>query len=281
MTDYFSGQKIALLTQHGKEKVIAPVLEPALGCIIERVDGYDTDLLGTFTRDVPRPGSQLDAARRKARIGMALANLPRGLASEGSFVLDPHTGMFPWNIELLIFIDDHLGIEILGVAQGPTRRGHLQTGTWSEVESFAMSEGFPAQQLVLRPDNQHDSRLHKGIADWPQLRTEYALCVALANNGQVFVETDLRAFANPPRMQRIGEAASALLQRLQSHCPDCDLPGFALTEHLPGLPCEACQLPTQVHRHEIFECTICRHRLIRTRTDRTHAAPQHCAYCNP
>ena len=42
----YSGKRIALLTQHGKERVLAPVLEPALGCRVERVAGYDTDLLG-------------------------------------------------------------------------------------------------------------------------------------------------------------------------------------------------------------------------------------------
>lgn len=49
----YAGQRIALLTQHGKERTITPVLERAPGCRVERVAGYDTDLLGTFTRDIP------------------------------------------------------------------------------------------------------------------------------------------------------------------------------------------------------------------------------------
>jgi len=72
------------LTQHGKEGVIASVLDTALGCRVERVTGYDTYLLGTFTRDIPRVGMQLEAARKKARIGMQLSSLSLGLASEGS-----------------------------------------------------------------------------------------------------------------------------------------------------------------------------------------------------
>ena len=44
--DFYAGQKIALLTQHGKESVIAPVLEPHLGCTVTLVSGYDTDQLG-------------------------------------------------------------------------------------------------------------------------------------------------------------------------------------------------------------------------------------------
>jgi len=44
----FAGRRIALLTQHGKERVIGPVFDRALGCRVERVAGYDTDLLGTL-----------------------------------------------------------------------------------------------------------------------------------------------------------------------------------------------------------------------------------------
>ena len=102
----YAGQRVALLTQHGKERGLAPVLAAALGCRVERVAGYDTDLLGTFARDIPRAGTQIEAARKKARLGMQLAGLPLGLASEGSFGPDPMLGMFPWNVEFLIFIDE-------------------------------------------------------------------------------------------------------------------------------------------------------------------------------
>jgi hypothetical protein len=114
MSAHFEGQSIALLTQHGKEAAIAPVLEPVLGCRVLRVDGFDTDTLGTFTRERPRPGSQIDAARRKARIGIERSGLPIGLASEGSFGPDPFSGLFTWNLELLLLIDDRLGIEVVG-----------------------------------------------------------------------------------------------------------------------------------------------------------------------
>ncbi len=91
---YYKGSRVALLTQHGKERVIAPVLEPGLGCSIELVTGFDTDQFGTFTRETPRNGTQLEAARRKARKGMELARASQGIASEGSFGPDPHRGRF-------------------------------------------------------------------------------------------------------------------------------------------------------------------------------------------
>jgi len=277
----YAGCQVALLTQHGKERVIAPVLEPGLGCVIEHVTGFDTDQLGTFTRDTPRPGSQLDAARRKARKGMELSGLPVGLASEGSFGPDPFSGMLRWNVELLMWIDDGLGVEVVGMAQGAARSGNVQTGDWAEVEAFAAREGFPQHQLVMRPEGQDDARIHKGIADPDRLKACFNECQAMARNRQVFVETDLRAFANPSRMRHIEQAASDLLARLQSACPACDAPGYGVSERQAGLPCADCGLPTTSYRSEVWSCARCQHRAVRPRTDCTVAEPRHCAHCNP
>jgi len=218
----YAGRRVAFLTQHGKEQVVAPVLEPGLGCVIEHVTGFDTDQLGTFTRDVPRPGSQLDAARRKARKGMELSGLSLSLASEGSFGPDPFSGMFPWNVELLVWLDDSLGIEVVGMAQGAARSSHLQSGDWVEVEAFAARVDFPSHQLVLRPQSQDDPCIHKGITDAGRLRACFDECLAQSSNRQVFVETDLRAFANPSRMKYIEQAARDLFQRIQSCCPSAE-----------------------------------------------------------
>jgi len=278
---HYYGSQVALLTQHGKERVIAPVLEPALGCSIKLVTGYDTDQLGTFTRETPREGSQLEAAKRKARKGMELAGAKQGIASEGSFGPDPHTGMFPWNVELLVWIDDIMGIEAVGMAQGPAPDGHIQSGDWQAVAGFAKRAGFPEHHLVLRPDGQDDTRIFKGISDWMQLQTCFDSCLAQSRYGTVFVEMDLRAFANPSRMKNIGLAARDLLQRLQSTCPACSAPGYWISERQPGLPCAACRLPTHSYRREVWTCVRCDHRHIAERTDRTAEDPVHCSYCNP
>lgn len=277
----YAHRRVALLTQHGKERVFRSVMEPALGCLIEHVDRYDTDLLGSFTRETPRPGSQREALRRKVRKGMELSGLPLGLASEGSFGPDPFAGLFPWNIELVMWIDDELGIEVVGMAQGPGRNGQLLTADWAELQAFAAREGFPDHHLVLRPGHQDDPRIHKGLSDPDQLRQTFERCRDLASNGLVWAETDLRAFAHPSRMERIGEAAADLVQRLQSRCPACAAPGFGVSERLSGLPCEACGLPTASHHSEVWTCLRCHHRLVRPRTDRQQADAAHCDHCNP
>lgn len=277
----YDGSRVALLTQHGKERVIAPVLEPGLGCSIELVTGFDTDQLGTFTRETPRYGTQLEAARRKARKGMELAGTYQGIASEGSFGPDPHTGMFPWNVELLVWIDDQEGIEVVGIAQGAAPGGHIQSGDWQVVADFAERVGFPEHHLVVRPDGQSDTRIYKNIADWARLKTCFDNSVEQSCSDNVFVELDLRAFANPNRMKHIEQAAADLLQHMLSTCPACNAPGFWISERQPGLPCATCRLPTSSYRSEVWTCLRCEHRSLAERADRLLAVPAHCAYCNP
>ena len=280
-TGPYSGRSIALLTQHGKEGTIASVLDAALGCRVERVSGFDTDTLGTFTRDIPRPGTQREAARRKARIGMELSSLPLGLASEGSFGPDPMTGMFAWNVELLIFLDDERGIEVTSVAQGKTNFSHLLTTDWAAAETFAKQAEFPAHHLVVRPESEDDPRMRKGIAAWEELEAAFISALAESANGRVFVETDVRAHANPTRMHNIRLAADDLVKKLNSPCPACGTPGFWIVERVAGLACADCGAPTRETRAEVHGCLKCAHRLTRERTDRQYADPGRCDYCNP
>lgn len=277
----YAGQRIGLLTQHGKEREIAPVMDAALGCRVERVHGFDTDTLGTFTRDIPRAGTQLEAARKKARVGMALSGLPLGLASEGSFACDPFAGLFPWNMEFLIFIDDVRGIEVVGVAQGNAGSAQLLAASWSEAEAFARQAGFPEHHLVLRPKGQSDARIRKGIAAWAELEAAFAQALAQADNGRVFLENDLRAHAHPTRQHHIRLAAEDLVRKLQSACPACGVPGFWIVERIPGLPCGDCGAPTRETRAEVHGCLKCDHRETRERTDRQSADPGRCDCCNP
>ena len=86
----FAKRSVSLLTKHGKKVVIEPIFSKEFNCAIVQTDAYDTDLLGTFTQETPRYGTQLDAARKKALLGMKLLDLDLGIANEGVFVNDPY-----------------------------------------------------------------------------------------------------------------------------------------------------------------------------------------------
>jgi hypothetical protein len=95
---------LALLTRHGKAAAVAGPLAEA-GFAVHTVDDWDTDQLGTFTGEVPRPASQLEVAFMKARKAAELSGCRYGLGSEGSFGPDPFVSMSPWYVELLAWWD--------------------------------------------------------------------------------------------------------------------------------------------------------------------------------
>lgn len=276
----YAGRRVALLTQHGKQALLAPVLDAALGCRVQHVSGYDTDRLGTFTRDVPRDGTQLEAARRKARIGMELSGLPIGLASEGSFGVDSTFGVLPWNVELLVWIDDELGIEVVGQAQAVARHATRRVREREEAHDFARQCGFPAHGLVVRPSSAGDPRHRKDITDLAALDAAFDWAKGEAADGFVALEVDVRAHRNPTRQAVIARAAGDLAARLASQCPACDAPGFALARRERGLPCCDCGTPTGEVRAEVDACVRCGHETVRGR-DVGGADPAHCPSCNP
>lgn len=276
----YAQARVALLTQHGKEGLLGPILHAGIGCRVEHVPGYDTDRFGTFTRDIPRLGSQLEAARRKARVGMALGRTRFGLASEGSFGVDPCTGLLPWNIELVLLVDEECGLEFMGVAQGAAPDVQCTFTAWHELEAHVVKVGFPAQQLVLRPNGPHDPRLRKGIADRATLADAFFWAAARADAGEVFVEPDLRAHCNPARQRMIQQAGENLVARMRSGCPACGTPGYWVSAAVGGLPCAGCGSPTEEIAAHTWSCLNCAHREQRA-IAASAAEPARCARCNP
>ena len=277
----YANLKASLLTQHGKESIICPELFKTNQLQVLHVSGYDTDLLGTFTRDIPRIGSQLEAARKKARIGMELSNSSIGIASEGAFSNDPVTGLIPWNYELVLLVDDIRNIEMTGFSGAPAQSASQLVTSWEELNDFLSVADFPSHQLVIRPDDEYSIVCRKGIAEIDILRQAYDWALNLSKNGHVFVENDLRAHTNPTRMSNIQKATSNLALKMNSICPKCDSPGFWVTKAKSGLPCSHCHSPTQLPIAEIWTCVKCDH-FKEVEIDNEHKAdPSKCNYCNP
>lgn len=275
----WEGRAIALLTQHHKERVVGPALA-RLGARVAPVTDFDTDTLGTFTREIPRPGTQVEAARRKARIGLERAGLSAGLGSEGAFGPDP-LGLGPWNVEVLVLVDDALGVEVVGRAAGPAICAQEPVSSLPALQRFAARAGFPDHALVLRPDGPEGTPIRKGLRDPDALRAAWEETVARSASGRVFVEHDLRAHVHPTRMERIAEAAADLVARLRSPCPACAAPGFWAVAHLPGRPCALCRAPTRLPRGERRGCVRCDHVEEVLWPDLPPADPGRCDLCNP
>ena len=270
----YQGHTAALATQHGKERAIAPPLAAMTGLAVTVPAGIDTDRLGTFTGEVPRPASLRDTLRRKARLGMEAAGLPLGLASEGSFGPHPYMPFLAMGHEAMMLIDDTRGLEIIEEAVSEnTNFGALELSRGADVAGFLARIGFPAHAVVLRDGE----RISKGIASPDEL--ERLLRDSSAN---ARLETDMRAHLNPTRMAEIGKLASRLARRIATPCPACAAPGYGTLRSETGLPCEDCGAPTALVKNLVSGCARCHHEHHMPRPDgRITASPAECPECNP
>lgn len=278
---FFAGRRGALLTKHKKEEVIKPVLEKGIGCQLIVDTDYDTDQLGTFTREIARLGSQLEAARHKARKAIDLKETDLGFASEGSFGSYPGIPYLPVDREIVLLIDAREDLEICGEClNSKTNFASMLIENLEQAEEFARRALFPSHFLVIRPDHDEHPDILKGINDWEWLREAVSRALAKSSAGKAFLETDMRAHANPTRMQNIKKAAEDLVAKINQCCPQCRTPGFMAVESKKGLPCECCGLPTKEVASLIFACQKCCCREERAVAVRLAPAAR-CDYCNP
>ena len=281
MSGFFEGRQLIIASMHQKEQVLRPLLETNLKVIVSVAHGLNTDLLGTFSGEVERIADPMSTARKKCELAMELTGSDLAIASEGSFGAHPATFFLPANEEWLLLIDRKHQLEI--------HARHLSTSTnfageafssLEELDAFASKVGFPSHGLILRRNKDSLVGLLKGITDPDLLRT--AALQLLETQGAGFVETDMRAMYNPSRMQVIQETAQLLLQKLNSFCPSCQLPGFAVTSAVPGLPCSLCGTPSSAALTHLMVCNHCQHQ---EKVDFPHGKktedPQYCQVCNP
>ncbi len=284
MTDaasYFRGRKLVIATMHGKEQVLAPILEKALGVDIVLAPQLNTDAFGTFTGETPRVLSPEDAAVEKCMTAMALTQCDLAVANEGSFGPHPLIGFVASDEEWIVLIDRKNDFRISArEISTATNFDAQRCFTIDELLSFADKVSFPSHALILQPAHEDFSKIVKGVVDPQQLQQEgHAF---LSAYGSVYASSDMRAMFNPARMKVIAAAAEKLIEKINTRCDDCGKPGFEVNEIIPGLLCSACGSATRGTMAWVYVCNHCGYR---KQTDFPHAKtsedPMYCDQCNP
>jgi hypothetical protein len=279
----YSSKHISLTTKHGKELVVAPPFRAICQASITVAD-IDTDLLGTFSGEVPREGSPREVVQKKARLGMQLTKLPYGIATEGSFGPHPSLPFLPYHEEVLVFIDDELGMTLFEhTGTDDTNFYHSVITTSQELDEFATRVKFPAHGVIIRPStNSREVPFSKGITNQSTLEKEFYRAKAVSDQGKVLIETDMRAHLNPTRMAVIAKLAERLAIRLSTPCPKCSSPGWGVTKVARGLPCCDCGSPTELPYGEVFSCAKCTFEEIRPMDQKNEVvSSMYCSLCNP
>jgi hypothetical protein len=281
MPHHFKGREAVVATMHGKEKAIAPILYERTGLHCKVIKGFNTDNYGTFTGQVARKENALEVCRQKCKDAMLLTSADIGIASEGSFFPHPEVPFLTINEEWLVLIDHKNGWEIS--VRNVSSENNLN-GKWisNEVEllEFAKQCQFPSHGLIVRK-GQHDYTDElKGIHDEQMLTTHFHKLHILYQGA--YVETDMRAMHNPTRMKNIGQAAVLLAEKMNSCCPQCNSPGFGVTEVVRGLPCAQCGSPTRSILSHILTCSYCQYQMEKKYPNGIlREDPMYCDWCNP
>lgn len=277
----FLERDILIATNHGKEAAIAPVLREKFQSNIIVPQGFNTDRFGTFTGEIERVDSPLDAARKKCEAASKAYNASLVIASEGSF--GPHPTLFfvPADDEILLLTDYENDLEIaVREISTQTNFSAKEVKTAEEVKDLARAVGFPDHKVILRKAERDNVHIIKDIADWVELLT---VAESFINkHDSLFIETDMRAMNNPTRMSVIAEATQKLVELMSSKCPGCKVPGFDVGDVVPGLPCSLCSAPTKSTLKKVYICKKCNYsKDVYYPNKKRYEEPMFCDWCNP
>jgi hypothetical protein len=277
----FEGRSLFIATNHRKESVLQPVLERELKVNCFTIPMFNTDQFGTFSGEIERNQSPLDTLKSKCQLGFDVTGCDLVIATEGSFGAHPDLPFCAAHDELILLMDFKNNLSFSSrILTTETNFQGRKIRSEVELVAFGESIGFPDQALILRNEEQSMLYLKKGINDWDELLTAFRVC--MRRHESVFVETDMRAMHNPPRMKQIELLVQKLINQLKVLCPACAMPGYGVTSVLPGLPCWICETPTSSVLKHVLACSACQHQEeVFFPNGRQTEEPTFCPACNP
>lgn len=277
----FLNRKLVIATMHGKEAVLAPILEKELGVQVVLPQQLDTDQFGTFSGERERHLSPLEAAIAKCKAAMQLTGCDLAVASEGSFGAHPLFGFLNSDEEIVVLVDAQYQLQVAAKELSTVTNFNGATiHSLQELEQFAKAAQFPSHALIIRATKTDTSGLRKGITNEEQLQQQAKQW--LHERGSFYIETDMRAHFNPMRMQVIEAAARKLIDKLKLPCAACGMPGFDVVEVVPGLPCTYCGTATRSTKYFIKRCQCCAHESTEWYPHGKEGEdPMYCDTCNP
>ena len=277
----FDKRKLVIATMHGKEKVLAPLLETALGVEVIIAEDLNTDQWGSFSGEINRTVDPLATAKLKCAKAAAITGATLAIASEGSFGPHPIIGFVAADEEILVLIDYENELEIKA-KELSTETNFLgkQINSLEAAKAFAEQVLFPSHALIIRNAKEESDEIIKGINSWEML--EKHVTRFLQKYPHVYLETDMRAMHNPSRLKVIEKACLKLIEKTGQLCTNCARSGFDVVDVIPGLICSLCGCPTKSTIAYVYECQKCKQQEEKKYPlGKTTEDPMYCDRCNP
>ena len=276
-THPYYGVTAALATKHQKDQILSSAFSK-LGITL-LVPDIDTDLLGTFTGEIPREGTPKEVVLKKARMGLEASGLPYGVASEGSIGPDLVVPFITSDIECMAWVDTTRNLEIVEFHRSlDILAARTVVSSKDSLDEFLKSADFPHHSFIVRAEN-GSGEIYKGINSSERL--EAALGELFKVSEKLVIESDLRAHHSPSRQRNIAAVAEKLVARLANLCKECQTPGWGEVGYLYGLECSACKnLEERAVSGKILGCGKCHYRE-EVMGEKKFVEPAECGVCNP
>jgi len=278
----YANQRIGLATMHEKERALAAPFRRVLGAEIV-VPPLDTDTLGTFSGEVPRPDALVETALLKAELVFKSLDVDCALASEGSYGPIGRVPLNPGGVEILAFIDRRRGVRLIETLSTHRTTWRLQRFEADDPERLLALKGmgFPEFGVFVGCNSDMDHPV-KGLRTVDEVIAAMDREARRSDDGLAVLYSDMRAHRNPLRMKVLRALSWKLAKRLATLCPACEAPGYGHIDSRRGLPCEGCGQPTHWIDFEIDGCVACGHAAARPRKDgRRTASKLSCKACRP
>jgi hypothetical protein len=282
--DFFLDRLCVIATMHEKEKAIAPIITQELGMKTIVPQNFNTDIFGTFTREIERPANQLETAKIKAKKALELTGETIAIASEGSFVPHPALPYVAADREIVLLWDSLNNLLVYGEELSiETNYRQQEITSVREALDFLTQIDFPSHTSIVRTkaNSSNPEDTIKGITSKDIAIEAVETMLKKTDDRRAFIETDMRAMYNPTRMKVIAKATENLVKKVKNYCPNCGFPAFQINERKKGLPCDGCGLPTNSIKAEICICDRCNFREEKLFPYGETAEAMYCQYCNP
>lgn len=269
---------------HAKELAAAPAFRRVLNAEVVVAPQLDTDELGTFSGEVPRPDALVETCAIKAELAFRSLDVDCAIANEGSYGPINTVPLVPSGVEIMAFVDRKRGIKLIETL--PTHRTNWRLLRFKagdpNIPDAVKAIGFPRFGVFVLCSSDMDHPIKTGLDTLDDVVSAMNQEAKRSEDGMAVLIADMRAHRNPLRMRVLRALSWKLAKRLERLCPMCDTPGFGSIGSRRGLPCEDCGTPTHWVHFEIDGCSICGHAETRPRKDgRKTAKKLSCSGCNP
>lgn len=200
---------IAIITKHGKEKIIGPILQAKLNIPYEHIC-LDTDKFGTFTNEKARKNIH-KSLKQKIKIASKHTKADIIISSEGSFYPHPYIFGLHLNTEHIAYYNRTNKQEII-VHENFTKLVFDKQIITNELElnTFLKKNKFPSHKVIIEiPRLILKNKYIKDISDKSELLH------LLKNQKKFILHTDQRADRNPTRLKNIEKVTYKLIDQLQ------------------------------------------------------------------